>query len=140
MKAVNPLTENEQITLKEAIANHPKNRVRTRAHAIFLSDKGYTILTLTDIFDAKFETVSSWIDHWGTSGIVGLYDATRIGRKPIYTETEVQRLKSLIDDEPHQLKRAQAILEEETGKKSSLDTLKRNIKKVATVTKGLGTH
>ena len=72
--------------------------------------------------------------------MLGLYDAVRIGRKPIYTEAEVYRLKSLVDEEPHQLKRAQAILEEETGKKSSLDTIKRNIKKVITVTKEPDTH
>lgn len=48
--------------------------------------------------------------------MIGLYDAVRIGRKPIYTEAEVYRLKSLVDEEPHQLKRAQAILEDETGK------------------------
>ena len=140
MKAVNPLTDHEKITLKEVIANHPKNRVRIRAHAIILSDKGYSILALTDILDAKFETISSWIDHWEACGMLGLYDAVRIGRKPIYTEAEVYRLKSLVDEEPHQLKRAQAILEEETGKKSSLDTIKRNIKKVITVTKEPDTH
>lgn len=77
-------------------------------------------MALTDIFDAKFDTISSWVDHWEACGIVRLYDAVCIGRKPIYTEAEVYRLKSLVNEEPHQLKRAQAILEEETGKKIQL--------------------
>ena len=81
-------------------------------------------MALTDIFDAKFDTILSYINHWEACGIIGLYDAVRIDRKPIYTETKVYRLRSLVDEEPHQLKRAQAILEEETGKKFSLDTIK----------------
>lgn len=140
MKSVKPLTTDEKITLKEAIANHPKNRVRTRAHAIILSDKGYPIMKLADIFETKFDTISSWIDQWELNGIMGIYDGIRIGRKPIYTEDEIQLLISFIDEEPHQIKRAQALLEEATGKKSCLDTIKINIKKMASVTKEHDTH
>ena len=71
---------------------------------------------------------------------MGIYDGIRIGRKPIYTEEEIQLLISFMDEEPHQIKRAQALLEEATDKKSCLDTIKINIKKMASVTKEHDTH
>ena len=60
---------------------------------------------------------------------MGLLEPTLTGRETIYNDVEAQRLKELVDEEPHQLKRAQSILEQETGKKASLYTLKRMLKK-----------
>ena len=52
MKLVKLLITHEKIILKEAIANHPKNRVQTRAHAIIFSDKGYPIMKLAGVLSA----------------------------------------------------------------------------------------
>ncbi len=129
MKVVWRLTEAEQITLREAVANHPKHRCRIRAHAILLSHKRYDIKQLADIFDTSLETLSKWIDCWEEFGISSLYDAKRTGRPTIYTDEEKQRLKELVDEEPHQLKRAQSLMEKESGKKASVSTIKRTLKK-----------
>ena len=72
---------------------------------------------------------SQWVDRWYEQGIMGLLEPTLTGRETIYNDVEAQRLKELVDEEPHQLKRAQSILEQETGKKASLYTLKRMLKK-----------
>lgn len=135
MKAVKTLSHDELITLQEAYANHPKKRVRVRAHAIMLSNKGYPIKVLANIFDAKFETVSLWLDLWEQNGVAGLFDAPRKGRPSIYTCAEIDILKKLVDEEPHQLKQAQSKLESITKKRSSLNTIKRLLKKQGTAIK-----
>jgi len=140
MKIVKPLSHDELITLQEAYANHPKKRVRIRAHAIILSNKNYPIKALADIFDAKFETVSLWLDLWEQNGVSGLFDAPRKGRPSIYTSVDIEVLKEFVDEEPHQLKRAKAKLESITKKKSSLNTIKRLLKKQDTATKERGSR
>jgi len=46
MKYVPTLSELELETLKEAVAHHSNHRARTRAHAIVLSSRHYSILNL----------------------------------------------------------------------------------------------
>ena len=73
--------------------------------------------------------VSHWLDHWEKAGLSGLYDAPRSGRPPIYTAIDGVHLKAFLDESPQQLRQAQAQLIEQTGKSSSLDTVKRLLKK-----------
>ena len=61
---------------------------------------------------------------------IGLYDLPRSGRMPIFNEEDVKLLKSLTDEEPRKIKCTQAKMEKETGKKASLFTVKRALKKV----------
>ena len=53
----------------------------------------------------------------------------RPGRPAIYTEDEVRQLKGLVDQEPRQIKQAQAALQQATGKTSCTETVKRALKK-----------
>lgn len=129
MKYVKPLTEAEQITLREAWKEGPTARVRQRAHALYLSGQRFRIPQLVSIFEVDRDTLSSWIDDWEREGLMGLYDKPRPGRPPIYTLEEQQRLQELVDREPRQLKCAQAQLEAETGKGACTRTLSRALKK-----------
>lgn len=79
MKFVKPLTPAEQVTLQEALKYGPSARVRQRAHAIYLSSKGFKILQLVEIFEVDRDTLSGWLDQWEGQGLVGLYDAPRAG-------------------------------------------------------------
>ena len=140
MKSVKPLSKDELITLQEAYANHPKKRVRIRAHAIILSSKKYSIKVLADIFDTRFDTVSLWLDLWDENGITGLFDAPRKGRPLIYNSNDIEILKALVDKEPHQLKQVKATFELKTNKKSSSGTIKRLLKKTGIVIKEQDIH
>jgi len=99
------------------------------AHAMLLSAKGYSCDAIADILSAHRTTVSLWIDAWHAKGLAGLRDEPRPGRPPIYSAAERARLQALVDEQPHQLKAAQARLEAETGKTASPRTVKRCLKK-----------
>ena len=129
MKQVRYLTEYEQVTLSQAMINHPKHRCRIRAHVVLTSYRGFSIKEMANIFDTGSSTLSTWLDQWLDIGIAYLFDAKRSGRPTIYNEQENHRIKELVDQEPHQLKKAQSIMVAETGKKASKSTLKRILKK-----------
>lgn len=127
-KFVNTLTESHQKQLRNIYTNDPSFRKRCRAHAMLLSNEGYTITQLQAIFKISRDMISRWIDRFNEKGIEGLADLPRSGRSPIYNAEEVNIFKALIEEEPRQIKQAQASLEQKTGKKSSTKTLKRILK------------
>jgi transposase len=129
MKYVKLLTEAERVTLQEAWKYGPTQR----AHALCLSAQGFRIPRLVPIFGVDRDTLSGWIDDWEREGVVGLYDAQRVGQPPIYNAEEQQRLRELVEEEPRQLKRAQAQMAVETGKVASTKTLTRVLKKTSAV-------
>ena len=130
MKFAQPIPEAVRVTLQEMHMNHPTFRCRQRAQAILLSVRGFSIAELWSILDVRRDAISGWIDRWESEGLLGLYDRPRTGRPTIYTEAEVDQLKTLVDDEPRQIKTAQIQLAEMTGKEASTSTLKRLLKKV----------
>ncbi len=129
MKFVSHLIPTIKKTLEEARHFHLSGRVRQRAHAVLLSDKGYTLSQLSDIFDVNRATVSQWIDDWETDGLVGLRDKTKSGRPLSLTGAEIERFREYVDENPHQLKQAIVRLEDEIGKTLSIDTYKRALQK-----------
>lgn len=129
MKFVDKLTEHETSTLTEAYKNHPSFRVRQRAHAVLLSDKGYRIIHLCEQLGVKRrETISEWLNRWAESGIIGLVDKPRSGRPRIFNDKEAERLVKLAQEEPHKLTAIATQLQKESGKKASIDTVKRLLK------------
>ena len=130
MKYVSPLTEEIQLTLQEMYFKHPKSRCRQRAQAILLNAEGFSIPKLVEILTVRRNAISDWIDQWEKYGLIGLYDLPRSGRTPIFNEEDVKLLKSFTDEEPRKIKRTQAKMEEETGKKASIFTVKRALKKI----------
>jgi transposase len=129
MKYVSPLSPEIESMLHEAVNGCPHQRVRQRAQAILWSARGYSRRDIADLSFVVPIVVSHWFDHWEKAGLSGLYDAPRSGRPPIYTAIDGAHLKAFLDDFPQQLRQAQAQLIEQTGKSSSLDTVKRLLKK-----------
>jgi transposase len=124
-----PLPKSSQEALQNIYKTHPDFSYRQRAHAILLSHKGHNLKQLQDILEVDRDTLSQWLNRFEMSGVDGLQDLPRSGRPPIYTPDEIQQLKTLVDDEPRQIKRAKAALETATGKSSCIQTLKRILKK-----------
>ena len=129
MKFVSHLMPAVKETLEEARQFHPSNRARQRAHAILLSEKSYTLSQLADIFEVSLATVSHWIDDWESDGLIGLKDKAKSGRPLSLSQSEVERFRKYVDENPHQLKQAIIRLEDEIGKGLSIDTYKRALQK-----------
>lgn len=129
MKYVTPLASQDKDALTLVYQTHTNHRVRQRAHAILLSNRGYKIPDISLLLESHRDRVSAWIDRWHQEGITGLYDHPRSGRPLIYNHEDIDYLKQALDKQPQQLGLAKADLEQFTGKKSSKGTLKRALKK-----------
>ena len=100
-------------------------RIRHRAHAILLSHSGKQISEIAEIFQVNRNTVSSWLDRWDADGIDGLADKPHPGAPPRLTESEQQLALELIDKSPQRLDLVLKQIQQRTGKKISMSTLKR---------------
>jgi transposase len=96
---------------------------------VLLNAKGYAIPQLVEVFGIGRDAISAWLDAWAAQGLRGLQDEVRLGRPAVLTEGDLQELKILIDENPHQLKMAVAQFEDKSGKKAELITYRRAIKK-----------
>lgn len=127
MKFVAQLTDEQRSQLQQIVDTDPHARARHRAHAVLLSDQGYSRGAIADIYHVKADTVSGWLDAWESRAFQGLYDAPRSGRPKALNETERAHAIDLIKESPRQIKRVIHQLAEEIGKTVSRSTLKRLI-------------
>ncbi|WKZ17485.1 MAG: helix-turn-helix domain-containing protein [Candidatus Jettenia sp. CY-1] len=79
-------------------------------------------------------SVSSWIDHWQSLELVGLYDLPRSGRPCILTPAEQQTALRYLTEYPRNLKKVVA-LQQKTAKQVSTKTIKRIAKRTRLVWK-----
>jgi transposase len=128
MKYVAPLTDVEIQTLQEMQRYHPSRRARMRAHSLLLSHQGVSMPQIARIYQVDYRSVSSWIDHWQTRGLVGFYDQPGAGRRPTLSLDEQHKVQQYLQDSPKDLKKVVHQLEQETGKRVSTKTIKRLIK------------
>ena len=130
MNFTEPLEEAERITLREMFANHPSPSVRMRAHAVLLSEKGFQIKELAEIFDKCRQTVSGWITSWRRDGLTGLFNASGGGRSKTLTEEEEKTALEIIKKkEPRRIKTAVPEIEKLFKKKISVSVLKKMVKR-----------
>lgn len=128
MKYVSRLTGEQRRQLHQMMHHDPCPRVRHRAHAILLSDQGYSREEIADIYQVQADTVSKWIDTWEEQSYQGLVDAPRSGRPKALNEAEQAHAIDLIKKTPRQIKGVIHQLAEQLGKTVSRSTLKRLIK------------
>jgi len=127
MKFVSRLTAKQRHELHQIMNTAPHARVRHRAHAILLSDQGYSRAEIADSYCVKADTVSDWLDAWEAASFKGLYDAPRSGRPHVLNGAEQARAIELLKEPPRQIKRVIHQVAEEVGKTVSRSTLKRLI-------------
>ena len=70
----------EKQTLEEMKKNHPDYLPRIRAHAILLSNSGFKLREICDVFGICRQTAATWIRSWSTEGVCALLDKPRSGR------------------------------------------------------------
>jgi transposase len=110
-------------------SDEESNRTKLRAQAIRLSNSGYSINQISQICLTTQETVSKWIDGWEKYQFDSLIDKPRPGRTPLIPGEEYAEIIDIVKKNPRQLKTAIIEIEEKFGKKISIKTLKRIIKK-----------
>ena len=90
-KFVKPLTEEQQLRLKEIHKDDLSARTRMRAHTILLSARGYSIDQIAHIYELDRDRVSLWLDWWSEGEYEGLADDPRSGRPVILADEESKK-------------------------------------------------
>lgn len=80
MLYVTDISAEEKLTLENMKKNYPEYMPRMRAHAVLLSETGYEVQQIADIFGVCRQTTASWLRSWAKEGIFGLFDKPRSGR------------------------------------------------------------
>ena len=125
MVYVDPLSEVEIVTLESMHKNHSSPATRIRAHAIILSNRGYSIQEIAEVYTVCRQTVSSWLSSWKEQGLVGLIDKPRSGRPRVLSEVQEQGVIEAIKKQPRNLKQLASELSEKFGITVTVSKLKR---------------
>ena len=126
------LKESEKRALEDGWKKGKKATFRNRCHYILLSDKGMTINEIGAIYNKGYQAISRWLNRYEKKGINGLHTAKGNGRHPIIridNETEMKTIEELVEKHPKNLKIVVAKIKEDLGKKMSVKTLQRVLKK-----------
>jgi transposase len=127
-KFVTALTAEQQTELQALMKTSPEH-IRCRAHAILLSARRYSIAQIADIYAVDRDTVSLWLRAWEEDGSAGLGDQPGRGRPPLLNDKQQAQALKIVAHDPRSPKRHLATIEKKTGKKISVDTLKKLLKK-----------
>lgn len=122
-------SEQVRTRLIELWKQHPNHYTRMRGHAIILSDAGYTVSQLVDIFGVERDTASRWIDRFRDGGVDALLDDDRPGGPRKLDEREQQLLKDLLRECPSRPDAVITKLKAKTGKSISRKSLSRYAKR-----------
>jgi transposase len=74
------LTEEQRNELEQALRAAHDVRLFTRLKVVQLSDRGYTVQALAEVFDLHEQSVRSYLHAYAQGGIAALPDAPRSGR------------------------------------------------------------
>lgn len=127
------LSDTEQLTLREAIKNHPKHEFRRACQALLWSHKGFSAKEVAVHTDVSQHSVGKWLSLWQERGLVGLMRQKGQGRKPILSLTNrlhQQALNRAVTAHYQDAERIKADLQTALGKSMSRDTVKRFLKKI----------
>ncbi len=121
---IKSLSSEQQRSLNHIMRSHPSYRTRTRAHAILLSARDYSINQIADIFAVDRETVTAWLARWEESATDGLDDEPKSGRPATLSEEEEKQAIEMVKEEPRSLKQQLLAMIEKFSKRLSLETLR----------------
>lgn len=132
---VQQLTNEEKLTLKEMHKKYPLHLPRIRAHAILLSNQGYSVPLICGIYGVCRQTVGTWFSQWEKYGLCGLCDRPGRGRPCKLGLNQRDDIIEKIKKSPRSLKKIRVDIEKEMGVSISVETLKRICKKAKLVWK-----
>ena len=134
-----PLNKEQLSELEELYQKTDKPRYRTRAQmGLLSSEKGLKAEEIAQIVRESEITVLGWLKRYQAEGIEGLQDAPRPGRSAVVTEEDRKRLLEVVRRRPRSigleysmwtLQRLSDYLAEETGIRTSAETVRRELAK-----------
>lgn len=127
------LSDAEQLTLREAIKNHPKHEFRRSCQALLWSHKGFSAKEVAEHTEVSQHSVGKWLTSWQEQGLVGLMRQKGQGRKPILSLTNLAHqhyLTKAVSAHYQDAERIKADLQTALGQSLSRDTVKRFLKKM----------
>ena len=109
---------------------------RQRCKMVLLKSEGYTAKDIAVILVSNTASVYNWLTRYDAAGIAGLRTKPGQGRKPILAEEHISIVRAAVEQERQRLSQARQIVEADTGKKMSNETLTRFLKVITAVTNG----
>ncbi len=125
MRFIKDLTPDTIKLLNRIYKQSSHYQVKQRAHCILLSYEEKTISELMEIFQISRRTIYNWMNDWEEYRLLGLYDRSVRGRKPIFNELQELQIKEWVKQSPKNLKKVLSQIEELWKITVSKDTLKR---------------
>ncbi|MCA0238080.1 MAG: helix-turn-helix domain-containing protein [Bacteroidetes bacterium] len=129
------LSEEQRKELERGFKSGNKPIFRQRCHYILLSDRGYEIPQIAELYRVTRQLVGRWFERYKQQGMAGLHTAKGRGEKPILrldNAEHVQTVKNLVDQHAQDLNPVLAALEEQLKQPLSKRTLHRFLKKLVT--------
>jgi transposase len=122
----------ETISLLKRIYRQSRHfEVRRRAHCILLSFEGFTTTELMALFQVTRITIYNWFLAWEDHNLVGLYDKSGRGRKPLFTPEQKLQIKAWVKENPKNLNGVINKIKETWNITTSKATVKRIIKSLS---------
>ena len=121
--------------LENGYRNGYSHAFRKRCHLVLLKTQQRTSLEVGNIVGLHQVSVNNWLNRYENEGINGLKTKPGRGRKPIIDPVkDAEKVRKAVQLERQRLSQAKHLLEIELGKKFSLKTLKRFLKKTTHAT------
>lgn len=139
MRYIEKLSEEVGTALRQGHKQGKSHQFRNRCQAILLSEQGYAVGQLSEMFQVSKLSIYKWFNRFEASGIAGLKNQAGRGRKPLLRiENAIHRqvVAGHIEQEPQRLKVAKAQIEDQLGHPLSESTLKRFLKNLVTAGNG----
>lgn len=127
------LSEEQRKELGQGFKTGSKSIFRQRCHYVLMSDQGYEIPQIAELYGVTRQLVARWFNRYEQQGISGLHTSKGRGEKPILRldNTEhVQSVKTLVEEHAQDLNPVLAALEKRLGQPLSKRTLHRFLKKL----------
>ena len=101
------LIQTDREALREGFKKGKKATYRQRCHFILLSDQGYEIQQIAELYEVSRQLVARWFDRYEDQGIEGLHTQKGQGEKPILridNAAHVSAVKELVEQHPQDRK------------------------------------
>lgn len=122
------LSEEEKAYLEDRYAHGANQIERRRSHCLLLSNQGFAIKSLREIFKVRYATVLDWFHHWEFEGRASIGIKPGRGRKKKLHQLERRELEERLKRHRRNLKGFIAEIKEVYQIQVSKQTVQRFLK------------
>ena len=133
MRFIEPLEDAALITLEEAVKNATNPKFRIRCQCLILSNKGFKVKVLSEMYEVRTRTIYTWFNRYETMGICGLSFLAGNNNNPVLSvdnQEHIDVVRDVLKRESRHLKKAAVKIGDILGLNISNGQLKRFVKKL----------